>query len=294
MAVTAFSGSGPPMYEDFAAKGDCTGAAHWAALGVPEADVRMITHDVGGNFGTRGAFNPEFALVVWAARRVGRAEVPASLRLTDVTLQRADVVAGIDIGQVRGRREDEREAVPVHQGQRVNKGDVLLKLDPTPFQIAVDGAKANLGGIVSSLNALKLDYKRMLADVEVKQSQVASDQVNFDRYAGLVKSGGVTRAVYDNARYLLATDRQSVEALKVVADVQLARLGGDPEVDVRTMADYRQAKARLDEAQRELDHAVIYAPFAGVVTQVDTVQPGMYLAIGTAAFGLVSTIGPAD
>lgn len=29
-------------------------------------------HDVGGNFGTRGAFNPEFALVVWAARRVGR------------------------------------------------------------------------------------------------------------------------------------------------------------------------------------------------------------------------------
>ena len=180
-------------------------------------------------------------------------------------------------------------AVPVHEGQRVNKGDVLLKLDPTPFQIAVDGAKANLGGIVSSLNALKLDYKRMLADVEVKQSQVASDQVNFDRYAGLVKSGGVTRAEYDNARYLLATDRQSVEALKVVADVQLARLGGDPEVDVRTMADYRQAKARLDEAQRELDHAVIYAPFAGVVTQVDTVQPGMYLAASTAAFGLVST-----
>jgi carbon-monoxide dehydrogenase large subunit len=44
-----------------------------AVLGVPEADVRMIMHDVGGNFGTRGAFNPEFALVAWAARRVGRA-----------------------------------------------------------------------------------------------------------------------------------------------------------------------------------------------------------------------------
>ncbi len=43
-----------------------------AVLGVPQADVRMVMHDVGGNFGTRGAFNPEFALVVWAARRVGR------------------------------------------------------------------------------------------------------------------------------------------------------------------------------------------------------------------------------
>jgi len=41
-------------------------------LGVPQTDVRMVMHDVGGNFGTRGAFNPEFALVVWGARRVGR------------------------------------------------------------------------------------------------------------------------------------------------------------------------------------------------------------------------------
>jgi carbon-monoxide dehydrogenase large subunit len=43
-----------------------------AVLDVPEADCRMVMQDVGGNFGTRGAFNPEFALVVWAARRVGR------------------------------------------------------------------------------------------------------------------------------------------------------------------------------------------------------------------------------
>jgi carbon-monoxide dehydrogenase large subunit len=43
-----------------------------AVLGVADADVRMVMHDVGGNFGTRGAFNPEFGLVAWAARRVGR------------------------------------------------------------------------------------------------------------------------------------------------------------------------------------------------------------------------------
>jgi len=40
-------------------------------LGVADGDVRMVMHDVGGNFGTRGASNPEFALVAWAARRVG-------------------------------------------------------------------------------------------------------------------------------------------------------------------------------------------------------------------------------
>jgi aerobic carbon-monoxide dehydrogenase large subunit len=41
-------------------------------LDVPEDKIRVVMHEVGGNFGTRGAFNPEFALVAWAARRVGR------------------------------------------------------------------------------------------------------------------------------------------------------------------------------------------------------------------------------
>jgi membrane fusion protein (multidrug efflux system) len=75
----------------------------------------------------------------------------------------------------------------------------------------------------------------------------------------------------------------------MMAEVQLAKLGGDPSVDVHTMPDYLQAKARLDEAQRQLDDTVIHAPFDGIVTQVDTVQPGMYLAASTAAFGIVST-----
>ena len=43
-----------------------------AVLGIVETDLRMVMHEVGGNFGTRGATNPEFALVLWAARRVGR------------------------------------------------------------------------------------------------------------------------------------------------------------------------------------------------------------------------------
>jgi membrane fusion protein (multidrug efflux system) len=179
--------------------------------------------------------------------------------------------------------------VPVREGQRVAKGDPLLKLDPRPFEIAVAGARANRNGLVSTLNAMKLDYKRMLRDIEVKQAQVDADQANFDRFANLVKGGGVTRAEYDNMRFQLAANKQSVEALKVAAGVQLARLGGDPEVDVRTMNDYLQAQAKLDEAQRQLDHTTIYAPFSGIVTQVDTVQPGMYLAAATAAFGLVST-----
>jgi membrane fusion protein, multidrug efflux system len=179
-------------------------------------------------------------------------------------------------------------AVPVHEGQRVAQGDVLLRLDRRPFEIALAGATANRDGMVSTLNAMKLEYKRMLHEADVKQAQLESHQANFDRFAGLIKSGGVTRAEYDNARFQVMADKQALEALKVTAAVHLARLGGDAEADVKTMNDYLQAQAKVDEAQRQLDHTVIYAPFSGVVTQVETVQPGMYLAAATAAFGLVS------
>jgi carbon-monoxide dehydrogenase large subunit len=42
------------------------------ALGVPETDVRVVSGDVGGNFGTRNSVYPEFVLVAWAAKRLGR------------------------------------------------------------------------------------------------------------------------------------------------------------------------------------------------------------------------------
>ena len=41
-------------------------------LGVPEAAVRVIARDVGGNYGTRNSSYPEYPLVMWAARRLGR------------------------------------------------------------------------------------------------------------------------------------------------------------------------------------------------------------------------------
>jgi carbon-monoxide dehydrogenase large subunit len=41
-------------------------------LGVPPERVRVTSGDVGGNFGTRNAFYPEFALVAWASQHVGR------------------------------------------------------------------------------------------------------------------------------------------------------------------------------------------------------------------------------
>ena len=60
---TLYAGSGGVVRH----KSDLAGV-----LGVPETAVRVVAEEVGGNFGTRNSFYPEFALVAWAARRLRR------------------------------------------------------------------------------------------------------------------------------------------------------------------------------------------------------------------------------
>jgi membrane fusion protein (multidrug efflux system) len=179
--------------------------------------------------------------------------------------------------------------VAVKEGERVRTGQLLFQLDPKPFQIALDGARAQVAEVALEVDAAKQDYQRMLRDGSVRQAQVQSDQATYDRFANLVKGGGVTRSEFDDARFKLAADQASVDALKLQAQVQLAKIGGIPNIQLVDTPQYAQAMARVDEAQRQLSHTEVHAPFDGIATQVDQLQPGQYLAASTAAFGLVST-----
>ena len=186
-------------------------------------------------------------------------------------------------------------SVNVHEGEAVKAGDLLFQLDPLPFQIALDSANANLRESALTIDSMKADYKVMLSNVAAQQAQVALDQATNDRYATLVEDDSVSRALYDQARFTLQLDTSKLASLQQQADVQLAKLGGNPEIPVQEHPLYRQAKAPVDEARRQLDHASVRAPFSGTATQVDALQPGTYVVsqtaalTGTGALALVST-----
>src|ERR1700678_537274 len=177
--------------------------------------------------------------------------------------------------------------VAVKENDHVAAGQVLYRLDPRQFQIALDNAKANLAQIALMIESMKQDYKRMLSDAAAQQAQADLDQTNYNRAAMLLKSGTATQAVYDQAEYTLQNDKSKLAAVREQSQVQLAKLGGDPEVVVTQHPQYLQAKAQVDEAQRQLDHTVVTAPFAGIVTDVPSIAPGKYLAASTTAFFLV-------
>jgi membrane fusion protein, multidrug efflux system len=174
-------------------------------------------------------------------------------------------------------------SVDVHEGEAVKKGQVLFRVDPRQFQAALDSAKAQLAQVGLSVEAMKQDYQRMLKDIEAQQAQVQLDQANYDRYAALIRTDVVSKANYDQSRFTLAADKNKLESLKQQSQVQLARLGGNPDLPVEEHPLYRQVKAQEEEAQRQLDHATVRAPFDGVVTQVDSLQPGTFLVSQTAA-----------
>ncbi len=144
--------------------------------------------------------------------------------------------------------------VAVKDNQHVEAGQVLYRLDPRQFQIALENAKANLSQIALSIDAMKQDYKRMLSDVAAQQAQVDLDQTNYDRSAMLLKSATVSQAVFDQARYTLDNDKSKLAALQQQTKVQLAKLGGNADIATTDHPQYRQAKAQVDEAQRQLDH----------------------------------------
>jgi membrane fusion protein (multidrug efflux system) len=180
-------------------------------------------------------------------------------------------------------------SIPVHEGQAVTAGTVLFSLDPQKFQIALDNARANLGQMRLNVEAAKADYQAALRDTGAKQQQVNADQATYARYAALVKERAVTQQETDDARYKLAADQQAVSASESKARALLAKLSGNPDIAVADTPSVKQAQAQVAEAEREMAHSVVRAPYDGIVTQVNKLQPGMYLGASTAAFGLVST-----
>ena len=148
-----------------------------------------------------------------------------------------------------------------------------------------------------TINAMKLEYDRLVSAIAAQQAQVDLAQANHDRYQSLIAKKAASQAIYDQARFTLLSAQRTLDALRQQADVQLARLGGNPKVAIETHPQYLQSKSVVDEAHRQLDNSVVRAPFKGIVTKVEALQPGTFLVAPTAALtnmGAVALVGTDD
>ncbi|WP_237478950.1 HlyD family secretion protein [Lichenibacterium dinghuense] len=179
-------------------------------------------------------------------------------------------------------------AIEVHDNQHVEKGQVLFRLKSNSFRIALEGAEAQLGTVRNQVLTLKASYEQSLSAIAQAKADLPFYQATFDRQKDLLSNRFASKAAYDTAEHDVTATQQRVAVATAQAQSMLAQLGDDADQPVEMNPFYRQARAAVDEARRDLDDTVVRAPFAGTVTNVDALQVGGYLKAAQAAFSLIS------
>ncbi len=182
--------------------------------------------------------------------------------------------------------------VEVKEGQHVKAGDILLSLDSQPYQLALDQAKAKL-------TLAKVDYEKMKTNLtaltsmsDLGKKSVDLKQRDVDRKNKLFSSQAGSQADLDTAVGALVTAQQLEQFTEQQRDTNLSQLLGDPNLPLEKFPEYAQAKAALDNAQRDLDHTTLRAPIAGTATQVDNIQLGRFVAAGGPILSVIDDQAP--
>lgn len=182
--------------------------------------------------------------------------------------------------------------VLVREGQHVEAGDELFDIDPVPFQLALRQAQSKLETVRTDFATLKSNYKSLSRLIELGEQAIGVKRRMFDRKAALASRQFSTQNDVDTASTALLTAELQLQPVRQQLAATLNQLQGNPDLTIEDYAPYRQAKAALDQAQRDLDHAFIKAPIAGVATQVDNIQLGRFVTAGAAIFSVVDDAAP--
>ncbi|MCC7271204.1 MAG: HlyD family secretion protein [Alphaproteobacteria bacterium] len=180
-------------------------------------------------------------------------------------------------------------AVLVAENQVVAAGAPLFRFDDEPFRIAVAGAEAALGTVLNELATLKANHRQRLEEIGLAEADLAYQERDLRRQMELGQRGVAALSVLDLSRVAHARARQRLAAAREEAAAVLAALGGSADAAPADHPRARQAQAALDKARRELKRTTVFAPVAGIVVNVTSLQPGEYLEAGKPAFSLVAT-----
>ena len=163
--------------------------------------------------------------------------------------------------------------VPVEANRPLKQGDVLFRIDPSPYQYTVDQKKAALAEAEQNAKELKASLDQASAATERANTEVHLAQENYDRQAELFSKNVIPKATLDTYTRNLETAKQSYTGAQ--ANEQRAQLASSSQIGgVNTQV--ARLQAELNDAQYDLDQTVVRASDSGFVTQV-ALTPGVYV-----------------
>ena len=176
--------------------------------------------------------------------------------------------------------------VLVKEGQQVRVGQLLFRIDPAPYRVALLAAEAQLAAARLAERQVVTVAAGTGADISGAQAQLAISERAMARQAELLAQGFTTRVRYDEALADVTRARTALaDARSRAANAGAAIApGGDQPGEAAARAAI--AKARLDLSRTE-----VRAPASGVVANTDRLLPGQQAVPG---IGLLSLVGSTD
>ena len=181
--------------------------------------------------------------------------------------------------------------LPVHENEYVHKGDLLFRIDPTPYENTVTAARAQF-----DLARAALGSKRRLVSTERSNAEIASDQIRRaqsnlaltlrteERLKPLTAKGYVPRQQLDQAEVagqdaaisLSESEKQEQAARGLIDNIDAADAG------------VRAAAATLANARRALEDTAVRAPHDGRVVGLN-ISTGEIVVPSQSIFTLINT-----
>jgi RND family efflux transporter MFP subunit len=158
-------------------------------------------------------------------------------------------------------------SLPVHDNEHVDKGQLLLQIDPEPYQLAVEHAKRRVAVAQASLGQAQAAISASTAQLVQRQSEERRRKV-------LAQATSISREEWERSRTDVSVAQ--AELLRNQAELGLAE------------ANVQLSIAALHQAELDLKRTQVLAPVSGYVTNLLT-REGDYAAVGGGLLALVDS-----
>src|SRR6266404_1176677 len=162
------------------------------------------------------------------------------------------------------------EKVSFHEGEFVQKGDLLFNIDSRPFEGALNQAQANLARDIAAQGQAEANLARDAANEKYAQSQAA-------RYAKLFESGIVSKEQTDQVRSQADALAQTIQADKAAIESAKAQIGA--------------SKSAIENMKVQLSYTVIHSPIDGRTGNI-MVKQGNIVTANTTDLVTIAEVQP--
>jgi membrane fusion protein, multidrug efflux system len=180
--------------------------------------------------------------------------------------------------------------VGVREDQRVEVGDLLFRIDPAPYRIALAQSDATIAAAQVKVATLEADLGNSSVDIESAREDVAFFAKEFARQSALMEQGFTTKARLQTAEHALSEARSKLakaQSEDVASRAALSTGAAAPGINPAILS----GRAQREKALLDLSRTEVRAPASGIVSEADRLKIGQMMVQGLPALTIVSAGG---